>query len=122
MRLLLDANLSPSMVDPLERAGYTTVHVVELGLLTATDEEIFDRAVDEDFVVVTADSDFGTLLAQRRAMSPSVIHLRGVAELTRERHVELLATNLPQILHDLERGVIVSMGPRRLAVRDLPIR
>lgn len=122
MRLLLDANLSPRIVEALRSAGYEAVHVLDLGLLTATDDAIFDRAVADRLVVVTADSDFGALLALRRTSSPSVVHLRDVAELGSEVHVGLLVANLPQLVDDLERGVIVSLSPTRLAIRDLPIR
>ncbi|MGI8537565.1 MAG: DUF5615 family PIN-like protein [Mycobacteriales bacterium] len=38
MRLLLDANLSPTLVKPLTAAGHETVHVADIGLLTANDE------------------------------------------------------------------------------------
>ena len=42
MKLLLDANLSPSLVGPLTDAGYDVVHVAELGLLAASDDTIFE--------------------------------------------------------------------------------
>jgi predicted nuclease of predicted toxin-antitoxin system len=45
MRLLLDANLSPRLVESLRQADHDAVHVVEVGLATATDAEIFDHAV-----------------------------------------------------------------------------
>lgn len=122
MRLLLDANLSPRVVESLRDAGFDAGHVADLDLLTATDDEIFDRAAEDGLVVVTADSDFGALLAMRRTKSPSVVHLRHVAELVAEVHTDLLVANLPQIVEDLDRGVIVSLSPTRLAVRDLPIR
>jgi len=122
MKLLVDANLSPRVAVALRSSGLEAVHVVDLDLLTATDDEIFDRAADEGFVVVTADSDFGILLAMRRSTSPSVVHLRHVAELLTDAHVALLVANLPQVAEDLERGAIVSMSPTRLAVRDLPLR
>lgn len=122
MRLLLDANLSPKLLGPLRNAGHDTTHVAEVGLLTATDPEIFDHAVGNGFAVVTADSDFPMLLALRRAESPSVIHLRHVAELGPDDHAQLLLANLPTVTDDLERGAIVSMSPTRLAIRDLPIR
>lgn len=44
MKLLVDANLSPRVTEALRGAGYDAVHVADLGLLTATDDEIFDRA------------------------------------------------------------------------------
>ena len=122
MKLLLDANLSPRVAEALRAAGFEAIHAVDLGLVTATDEQIFDRAAAAGIVVVTADADFGALLALRRATSPSVVHLRHVAELVAEEHIGLLVANLPLIADDLDRGAIVSLSPNRLAVRDLPLR
>lgn len=122
MKVLIDANLSPKVAEGLQEAGFEAVHVADVDLLTAQDDEIFDFAVDEGLVVVTADSDFGMLLALRRATCPSVVHLRRVAELPPDEHVGLLVANLPEIEEDLERGAIASLSPTRLAVRDLPLR
>ncbi len=122
MKLLVDANLSPKVVVGLRGAGFEAVHVIDLDLVSATDNEILDRAVLDQLVVVTADSDFGMLLALRRSTNPSVVHLRHVAELTPADHSALLVANLPTIVADLERGAIASLSPSRLAVRDLPLR
>lgn len=70
MKLLVDANLSPAVADGLVGAGFEATHVATLGLLTVSDDEIFDRAAHDGFVVVTADSDFGMLLARRRRSGP----------------------------------------------------
>ncbi len=121
MKLLLDANLSPKVAEGLREAGFQATHVADLGLLAATDDQIFDQAVDDGLVVVTADSDFGMLLALRRATNPSVVHLRHVAERPPEDHLALLVANLPTIEEDLGRGAIASLSPSRLAVRDLPL-
>jgi predicted nuclease of predicted toxin-antitoxin system len=122
MRLLLDANLSSRLAGPLREAGYDTTHVADIELATATDSQSFDHAVAEGFAVVTADSDFPMLLALRRADNPSVIQFRHVAELGPDDHAELLLANLAVIAADLDRGVVVSLSPTRLAIRDLPIR
>lgn len=122
MKILIDANLSPRLLAALRDAGYEANHVAELGLATATDAAIFDRAVEEGFTLLTADGDFAMLLALRRATNPSVIQLRHVAELGPETHLELLLLNLPLIVEEIERGVVVSLSPTRLAIRDLPIR
>ncbi|MGH9243626.1 MAG: DUF5615 family PIN-like protein [Acidimicrobiales bacterium] len=122
MKLLIDANLAPRVADGLQAAGFDAIHVVDLDLVAATDDEIFDRADMDGFTVVTADSDFGMLLALRRATSPSVVHLRHVSELGPADHTALLTANLPQLTEDLQRGAIASLSPTRLAVRDLPIR
>ncbi len=121
MRLLLDANLSPALAEPLTAAGYETVHVADVGLLTANDDTIFDYAVAEGLVVVTADSDFPMMLALRRAGRPSVVLLRHVTHLPRGVQAALLVANLPVVSLDLSAGAVVSLSPTRLAVRDLPI-
>jgi predicted nuclease of predicted toxin-antitoxin system len=122
MRLLLDANLSPRLVGALRAAGHDVAHVAELGLLTATDRTILDRAEADGFIVVTADSDFPMMLALSGASMPSVVLLRGVAELTPDAHGQLLVANLPVVREDLEHGAIVSLSPDRIRVRDLPIK
>ena len=86
MRLLLDANLSPRLLGPLRAAGHDVAHVAELGLLTASDRTILDRAKAEGFVVVTVDSDSPMMLAMSGASMPSVVLLRGVTELTGDAH------------------------------------
>ena len=63
MRLLLDNNLSPQLVDVLSKEGWDVVHVGSLGLRAASDRAVLQRARDDDRVLVSADTDFGTLLA-----------------------------------------------------------
>lgn len=121
MRLLLDANLSPKLVLRLRDSGHDAAHVAELGLLAASDEEIFERAATDEWVVVTADTDFSMLLALRAAGRPSVVLLRHVAELRPDAHGDLLLANLAAVSRDLERGAIVSLSPVRLSVRRLPL-
>ncbi|MFP5580243.1 MAG: DUF5615 family PIN-like protein, partial [Acidimicrobiia bacterium] len=53
MRLLLDANLSPRLAESMRAAGFDAVHVFDLGMVAATDDEIFNRAAAEGLVVVT---------------------------------------------------------------------
>jgi uncharacterized protein len=53
------------VVDALRQAGHDAVHVRERGLVRADDPAIFACAVQENRIVVSADTDFGTLLALR---------------------------------------------------------
>lgn len=118
MRLLLDANLSPSIAAGLNETGFEATHVGDAGLLTALDADIVEHARANHLVIVTVDSDFAAMLAIEGASSPSVVQLRDVAELGPPAHLVLLGA----VAEELAVGATVSLGPTRLAVRRLPIR
>jgi predicted nuclease of predicted toxin-antitoxin system len=97
------------------------IHVESVGLLRAHDNDIFDYAAEQAMVVVTSDSDFAMLLALRRSSSPSVVLMRGVAHLPPSELVDLLSMNLPSVVEHLDAGAIVSLSPKGLRWRQLPI-
>jgi len=63
VRLLIDANLPPKVGAALGKAGVESVHVRDVVLPTAPDRGILDYAAANALVTVSADSDFGVLLA-----------------------------------------------------------
>lgn len=121
MRFLVDNALSPALAVLLTDAGHDAVHVRSLGLQHAQDIEIFDRAAAADRVLVSADTDFATLLATRSARKPSVIQFRGPGSRKPDALAHTLLANLSQFSEALERGTIVTLEPSRVRVRALPI-
>lgn len=72
-------------------------------------------------VLVTADSDFGTLLALEGADAPSVILFRRTGQRRAEQRATVLLSNLARIEQSLDDGCIAVFENQRLRVRALPI-
>lgn len=120
MKLLLDLGLPRSAAGLLREAGVDTLHVGEIGMFEAEDVEIPKRAQDDDRIVVTLDADFHTLLALTEATSPSVIRIR-IERLRAQALTDLLLTVIAECLDELAQGAALTIEPRRVRIRRLPL-
>ncbi len=87
----------------------------------ATDEDIFELAAREGRIIVSADTDFGTIPALRKTVEPSVILLRRSSGRRPDEQAELILGQLPRVEDSLERGSVVVIEDERVRIRSLPI-
>lgn len=121
MRFLIDQNLSPLLAQALAEADHDAVHVRDLGLASADDTAVLASARGDDRILISADTDFGGLLANAGASLPSVILIRRLQGRRAAQQAALLLEHVGDLHDDLVRGCIVALDEDRIRVRPLPI-
>ena len=121
MKFLVDNALSPQIASGLRSAGHDAVHVREMGLEAAADRAIVQRAIEEGRIVVSADVDFGSILAVERLRKPSVVLFRHRSPRRPDAQLRMLLERLPDLDEDLLAGSVVTFTQTHVRIRRLPI-
>ncbi|WP_437899105.1 DUF5615 family PIN-like protein [Sorangium sp. So ce124] len=111
---------SRSAAERLRAAGVDAIHVAEIGMWAALDEEILEQARQSKQVVVTLDADFHTLLALADANAPSVLRLR-VERLNGEACARMILDVLAVCGSELLAGAAATADLTRVRLRRLPL-
>jgi predicted nuclease of predicted toxin-antitoxin system len=75
----------------------------------------------ENRVLVSADTDFGGLLARSGAASPSVLLIRRLAGRRAAEQSVIIRATLDQVAEDLSTGAIVVLSDEWVRIRPLPL-
>lgn len=108
------------MADGLTKAGYDAIHVRDIGMSKASDNDILSFAFRENRIIVSADTDFGALLALRKSSKPSFILFRRSDKRPAALLIQLLA-NWDQFSEAVTEGAVVVIEDKRIRIRKLPI-
>lgn len=76
MRFLLDMGISYKVADWLNGFGHDAIHLSNQGLHTMEDHLIIEKAASENRIILTADMDFGQMLAFSKTNPVSIIQFR----------------------------------------------
>jgi len=79
------------------------------------------QAERENRILISADTDFGELLASAPVLAPSVILLRRTDKAAGSLASVILA-NLSQVADDLTAGALVVISDTRIRIRQLPVK
>lgn len=120
MKVLIDESIQQGVADLLVHEGHDALHVVAIGLGGGSDDQVLATAKRDGRILVTADTDFGDLLALSGESQPSVVLLRRPG-LRPEERAEAIRAAFEAVGDRLESGALVVLEPHRIRIRDLPI-
>ena len=120
MKILIDMNLSPQWEAFFHGLQMEAVHWTKLGRANAPDAEIMDFAASNDFVVLTHDLDFGSILAATGGSKPSVVQIR--ADDLRPQTIGARVFRALQTARtEIENGALVTVDANKIRMRILPL-
>lgn len=73
---LADENIHPDVIDHLRDSGFDLLSVVEAGLIGSSDEKVLQFAFEAGRIVLTHDSDFGTLALAYQQPIIGILYIR----------------------------------------------
>jgi predicted nuclease of predicted toxin-antitoxin system len=120
MKMLIDMNLPPRLADILSERGIESIHWFRVGAPDATDTEIMTFARNNNYIVLSCDLDFSTILSVTHGKKPSVIQLR-MQGIGTEQIADMISSVCPQNANDLEKGAILTIDTKKSRLRLLPL-
>jgi predicted nuclease of predicted toxin-antitoxin system len=113
--------LSPRWILHLANAGIEATHWSALGPANAPDAQIMSYAKSNEYIVLTHDLDFSSILAATHGEKPSVVQIRA-EDLNPDLIGQRVIIALKQMEDELESGALITVDPNRTRLRLLPLK
>lgn len=114
MRLLLDSCISKFAVKDLRAAGFDVQWIPEAGK-DPGDDEILQKACDENLTIITADKDFGDLVFVFNKPHPCIIRL---VDIPARDQGKVLLKIIGTHREDIEKNALITVDLYRIRVRS----
>jgi predicted nuclease of predicted toxin-antitoxin system len=104
----------------LNSVGHNAIHISSEGLHTMEDFLIIEKAIKENRIILTADMDFGQILAFNEAYAVSVIQFR-IIDLSPANIISKLAIVFGRFSSQLvTERVIITVQENKVRLKSLP--
>ena len=120
MKLLVDMNLSPKFAALLISDDLTSTHWSAVGAITATDSEIVNYAIQNNYVIVTCDLDFSAILSVTHGRKPSIVQVR-TRHMPLNDLADIVVKSINQNIDNLNSGAILTIDAKKFKSRLLPL-
>lgn len=120
MLLLLDEGLPRSAAVLLRQASIDAVHVGEVGMHAAPDDQIILQAAKDNRTIVTLDADFHAIMARSGARNPSILRIREEGLKGREI-ADLILLILKRFAQPVADGCLLTYEKGNVRYRALPL-
>jgi predicted nuclease of predicted toxin-antitoxin system len=115
---LIDENLPRSLVPALHEAGFEAKDVRDLGLRGRPDPEVLSLALAGNFILITGDLGFGSLLREAPSC-PGLVITRLPDEWPTDRVNEEVRKALETLMGTQLAGTLVLIEPNRLRIHRI---
>jgi predicted nuclease of predicted toxin-antitoxin system len=121
LRFLLDMGISYKVARWLNTNGHDAVHLNDESLYQLPDNLILEKAIVENRIILTADMDFGHILAFTKTTAVSVIQFR-ISDLSIENIVPKLLIVFENYQEELQAfSTIITIQEHKIRFKTLPI-
>ncbi len=115
MRFLVDSCVSSFAVKDLREAGFEVLWIPEKGY-DPGDKEIIQKAFSENYILITADKDFGDLVFAFNMPCPTIIRLVNIPA---KEQGKILLKALNKYHADINKKAIITIEKFRVRVKRI---